>query len=453
MTNGANSNSGSFGSLTSRVKANRVFAPVNRFGDAAVGRRRSARPQCANTGHSARRIGQIDASNSNDGRANPEELKLLGLPSVAHLSVSWSHLSGPKGPVVTEPQERPGAMKQSAITDATFAAFLHCETKAYLFREGATGTRSDVDPWQLRLARTFKDSATEWLRSTVSDNECFVGMPPARILEQGLYRIILDPLMETSEIHSHPDALWLMPSGLETSGVLYSPVRFIRHEKLSTIDKLMLAFDAIALACVTGRTPRSGKLIHGSQFTTVTVPLAKLMESARSSLTKVVGQQASGRPPLVLNKHCQVCEFQSRCRKVAVEMDDLSLLANMTAKERKKQNDKGIFTVAQLSYTFRARRRRRFKSSQATKHELALKAAPPVNKSIQAKENRPALCPKCNSTKFYRNGRFSKVVYDLRFTRAGVRRWVVRYCFNRYQCRNCSTAITNFRDKECMARA
>ena len=187
-------------------------------------------------------------------------------------------------------------MRQSAITDATFAAFLHCETKAYLFREGATGTRSDVDSWQLRLARTFKESATEWLRSTVSDNECFVGMPPARILEQGLYRIILDPLMETSEVRSQPDALWLMPSGLETSGVLYSPVRFIRHEKLSTIDKLMLAFDAIAIACVTGRMPRSGKLIHGSQFTTVTVPLAKLMESARSSLTKVVSQQANGTP-------------------------------------------------------------------------------------------------------------------------------------------------------------
>ena len=165
-------------------------------------------------------------------------------------------------------------MKQSAITDAIFAAFLQSETKAYLFREGATDTRSDVDPWQLRLARTFKDSATEWLRSSVSDNECFVGMPPARILKQGLYRIILDPLMETSELHSHPDALWLMRSDLETSGALYSPVRFIRHEKLSTIDKLMLAFDAIVLACVTGSIPRSGKLIHGSQFTTVTVPLA-----------------------------------------------------------------------------------------------------------------------------------------------------------------------------------
>jgi hypothetical protein len=63
--------------------------------------------------------------------------------------------------------------------------------------------------------------------------------------------------------------------------------------------------------------------------------------------------------------------------------------------------------------------------------------SPPVNKSIQAKENRPPVCPKCNSTRYYRNGRFSSVIYDLRFSSAGVRRWVVRYNFNRYQCRKC----------------
>ena len=264
-------------------------------------------------------------------------------------------------------------MKQP-VTDATFAAFLHCETKAFLFNEGAPGT-PDVNSWELRRARAFKASATDWLRSTVSDNEYFVGMPPARILEQGLYQIILDPLMETSEVRSQPDALWLMPSGLEGSGVLYSPVRFIRHEKLSTIDKMMLAFDAIAIACVTGRMPRSGKLIHGSQFATVTVPLAKLLESTQLCLTKVLSQQANGTPPpLILNKHCPVCEFRSRCREVALEKDDLSLLANMTAKERKTQNDKGIL----LSHSYRTpsgrEERRRFKPSQATKNEPALKA-------------------------------------------------------------------------------
>jgi hypothetical protein len=103
-------------------------------------------------------------------------------------------------------------MRQS-VTDATFAAFLKCETKAFLLNEGAAGIRSDVNSWELRRAREFKASATNWLRSTVSDKEYFVGLPPARILEQGLYQVILDPLVEASEVRSQPDALWLMPLG------------------------------------------------------------------------------------------------------------------------------------------------------------------------------------------------------------------------------------------------
>src|SRR5689334_20467859 len=69
-----------------------------------------------------------------------------------------------------------------------------------------------------------------------------------------------------------------------------------------------------------------------------------------------------------------ISTLRRQCRRVAVEKDDLSLLANMTRKERQKLNDKGIFTVTQLSYTFRPRRRRGFKGSQAFKHEPALKA-------------------------------------------------------------------------------
>jgi len=41
----------------------------------------------------------------------------------------------------------------------------------------------------------------------------------------------------------------------------------------------------------------------------------------------------------------------------AIEKDDLSLLGGMSENERKKLRSKGIFTVTQLSYTFRPRRR------------------------------------------------------------------------------------------------
>jgi hypothetical protein len=79
-------------------------------------------------------------------------------------------------------------------------------------------------------------------------------------------------------------------------------------------------------------------------------------------------------PDLVLNRHCAECEFQTRCRQKAVEQDDLSLLAGMNAKERQKFRNKGIFTVTQLSYTFRPRRRRKRLRDKREKYHHSLKA-------------------------------------------------------------------------------
>ncbi len=79
-------------------------------------------------------------------------------------------------------------------------------------------------------------------------------------------------------------------------------------------------------------------------------------------------------PDLVLNRHCVECEFQARCRQKAIEKDDLSLLTGMTEQDRKKFNSKGIFTITQLSYTFRPRRRARRHSGKREKYHHSLKA-------------------------------------------------------------------------------
>ena len=109
-----------------------------------------------------------------------------------------------------------------------------------------------------------------------------------------------------------------------------------------------------------------------AQYVTVTVPLTGLLAKARSVLDSIAAQRANATPPpLVLNKHCVECEYQSRCRQIAIEKDDLSLLAKMTEKERRKQHDRGIFTVNQLSYTFRPRKR---SAPEVMKHQHALTA-------------------------------------------------------------------------------
>jgi predicted RecB family nuclease len=55
-------------------------------------------------------------------------------------------------------------------------------------------------------------------------------------------------------------------------------------------------------------------------------------------------------PPIFRkNPHCQICEFFESCLNKLKERDDLSLLGNFKAKEIEQQNNRGIFSVKQLS--------------------------------------------------------------------------------------------------------
>jgi predicted RecB family nuclease len=105
------------------------------------------------------------------------------------------------------------------------------------------------------------------------------------------------------------------------------------------------------------------------------VQTAALAGKVRKIIGNIAALLASLSPPdLVLNRHCVECEFRDRCRQKASEQDDLSLLSNMSEKERRKFNSKGIFTVKQLSYTFRARRRPKRLAGKREKYHHSLKA-------------------------------------------------------------------------------
>jgi predicted RecB family nuclease len=79
-------------------------------------------------------------------------------------------------------------------------------------------------------------------------------------------------------------------------------------------------------------------------------------------------------PPVILNRHCPLCLFYKECTAKAKEQDHVSLLKSMREKEITAHNKKGIFTVTQLSYTYRPRRRRKGKDNQPPKYSHALKA-------------------------------------------------------------------------------
>src|SRR6266567_8784306 len=80
-------------------------------------------------------------------------------------------------------------------------------------------------------------------------------------------------------------------------------------------------------------------------------------------------------PPVILNKHCPLCPFQHSCQAQAEQEDNLSLLNGVTARVKRQYEKKGIFTVKQLSYLFKPRKRKkRSRKPPPVTHKVELQA-------------------------------------------------------------------------------
>jgi len=318
------------------------------------------------------------------------------------------------------------------ITSQLFEAFLRCATQCHLRSLGETGLGNEYADWVRAQDDAYEREAVRRLQETVPDTERFVAPLSIENLKAAKWRLAVDVPVQAP--HGSADShVCESPSNEETRGLggprsepkleyrlhaieriasegrgrpaQFIPIRFIYRNKLTKDDKLLLAFDALVLSEMLGREVSLGKIIHGDGHATLKVKTSALAGEVRKRLEKIavlLSSPANARsadslvreceadvtqtgglgsprscpapPDLVLNRHCAECEFRDRCRKIAVEKDDLSLLAGMSAKERQKLRSKGIFTVTQLSYTFRPRRRPKRLRDKREKYHHALKA-------------------------------------------------------------------------------
>jgi predicted RecB family nuclease len=261
------------------------------------------------------------------------------------------------------------------ITDDIFQAFLQCETKGHLKLAGAVGDQREFPDWERTLVEDYKQQCYRPWRADCGEAACLAGVVLPHDLDNSRCRLVMDCTVRTQEMQAHLHAVERVAAPGKMNDSPYMPIRCVPREKITTQDKLLLAFDALVIWTVTGQAPRFGKIIHGREQATAKVDVAGLMDMAKTVVGKIAAQHARHTPPpLMLNQHCAACEFKARCRQVAVEKDDLSLLSGMTAKEMQKQHSKGIFSVTQLSYTFRARRKPKRFAAKPDKYSHALRA-------------------------------------------------------------------------------
>jgi predicted RecB family nuclease len=265
------------------------------------------------------------------------------------------------------------------ISDELFSAFLKCKTKAYLTalayaQETVANPPHPIANWQRHLAGKYLAESCDRLRSADREH-CFVGTPPSQDLSSANYRLIIQPHIAAQDLASEIHALERRNTPTLRRHSPYVPIRFVPSENISKHHKLLLAFDALVLWKASGRMPMKGIIIHGLQHLSLSIKLDALVHETESLVGKLrILLAEEMRPDPVLIKHCPECNFEACCRKKVKEKDDLSLLANLATTDRSKLNSKGIFTVTQLAYTFRPRRRPKHQASRREKYHHALKA-------------------------------------------------------------------------------
>jgi len=264
------------------------------------------------------------------------------------------------------------------ITSGVFEAYLKCPTKCWLRATGEPSAGNTYPEWVKAQNDSYRTAETERLIAE-SPNNGVARSPAMENVMAAKWRLASSVAVQAQTnccvLESELHAMERVPAEHQGKPAEFIPIRFVFTNKLGTDDKLLLGFDMFVLSKSLGREIGTGKIIHGDDSAILRANTSSLSGEVRTRIEKIAALLSSPSPPeLVLNRHCVECEFRVRCRQKATETDDLSLLSGMSEKERARHRSKGIFTVTQLSYTFRPRRTPKRAKKPAQPHHFALQA-------------------------------------------------------------------------------
>jgi len=140
------------------------------------------------------------------------------------------------------------------ITNRIFSAYFRCETQAHLIATNVPASGHEISDW-CRAAADYRAECIARMSSAYDPNLCYNGTPSLAALQGNTYKFIYGCTIGNEELQSQIDALQWVKSSDESESGVYAPIRTVRHERITRDDKLLLAFDALALGTVFPRAP------------------------------------------------------------------------------------------------------------------------------------------------------------------------------------------------------
>ena len=257
------------------------------------------------------------------------------------------------------------------ITKEVFEDYLECPRKAYLKNSASLYEPTKLGMWKNDHQNKQRQAGLDFLQKQTQGKRKIIPMPTESVMDGSVLHVNCS--IRTEEVMSVIDAVEKTYSRGRLLQLV--PYRCQLQETVIQHDKMLLAYDGLCLQNVSRVPITVGKLVNGAKKQVRRVYLQGLFIAVHAHLRQLTYLTRKEKEPQpIINKHCVECEFREPCRSKAIEVDDLSLLKNMSIKERTQLRTKGIFTINQLSYTFRPRRRSKNPHSKSDRFSCPLKA-------------------------------------------------------------------------------
>ena len=271
-----------------------------------------------------------------------------------------------------------------AITSEIVVAYFQCPRKAYLLLFSPDKGEPHEYAQLLEQQRCEnQERYIDHLQQTHADVQPY----SVENLRQGS-KVLINAHLQVDGFASHCGVLTRVEGTSAFGKYSYEPSICVGTHSISTEQKLALSFVGYVLERLQHTSPMAGRIV-GMDGKSHTIKLGESATSLTSLLEPLLAWTAVDspkQPPVMLNHHCPTCQFQRMCRAKAIQEDHLSLLGGITPKEIRKFNSKGIFTIHQLSYTFRPRRIRHRPRNYTRPHSFALQALALRNRKIYVHE-------------------------------------------------------------------
>jgi len=269
---------------------------------------------------------------------------------------------------------------KSKITPDLVVAYANCPRKAFLILhdEEVSSTNEYVSMLEDDRIRNREN----YLNQLNSINSDVLSYSP-NLAAKG-HPLLTHANLEHEYLLTYADILKLNRKAGRKKEYAYEPTIIVGSYSISYDQRLLLAYAELVLSKIEHRNSNTGKIIgadgkiHKICVRTAVQEVERILEVLRTWLL----DSYLSPPPVILNRHCSYCQYRESCRLKACESDHLSILDGIKLKEIRKLNERGIFTVTQLSYTYRPRRQVQKYKSRASKSHYSLRALSIRNKRV-----------------------------------------------------------------------